>query len=43
VLDVVELVEVAALARAAPPTVAATTAAPVTSMDLMLGISPPVG
>ena len=34
--DVVELVDVAALAMAAPPTAAAATAVPVTIIDLML-------
>src|SRR6185312_9233188 len=40
--EVVELFEVAAFAIAPPPTAAAATAAPVTSMDLMLRICPPV-
>jgi hypothetical protein len=39
--EVVELLEVAAFAIAPPPTAAAATAAPVTSMDLMLRICPP--
>jgi hypothetical protein len=40
--ELVELVDVAAFATAPPPTAAAAMAAPVTSMDLMLRIWPPV-